>query len=80
MEQVETKLRRFQEEIAEAGTQESRLEGEKESILKRLDEEHDLSGSKEAKTFVEKTKEEKQQLSEELNEKLQQIEERYGFE
>ena len=76
----ETKLRRFQEEIAEAGTQESRLEGEKESILKRLDEEHGLSGSKEGKAFVKRTEEEKQQLKEALEKKLRQIEEGYGFE
>lgn len=80
MEEVETKLHRFQKEITEAGVQESRMEGEKESILRSLDEEHDLSGESKAKAFVKKAEEERQELDVELKRKLRQIEEKYGFE
>lgn len=79
MEEVEAKLKRFQKEIIDAGTQESKLIGEKESILKRLKGEYKLGSSDEARTFVDVEKEKKQKLNEELNDKLQQIERDYGF-
>lgn len=80
MEETETKLRRFQEEIAEARTQESKLEGERESILKRWKDEHGLFDVEDARAFVDETEKEKRQLSKKLEEKLQQIKENYGFE
>ena len=77
---VESKLRRWQKEVAEARTQKDKLEGERESILRRLRDEHDLSGMEDARAFVEREKEEKDRLGEKLEEKIRRIEEKYGFE
>ena len=77
---VEAKLKRYQEEVTEARTQGSKLEGERDSILKRLSEEHDLPGKKEAQEFVDTEKEEQHSLEVGLETILQRIEKKYGFE
>lgn len=77
---LETKLKKFWEKVTEAKTRFSRLEGERESILRRLKEEDGLDGVEGAKEYVESQEKGKKKLAGELDGVLRTLKEDFGFE
>lgn len=77
---LETKLKRWWEKVMEAKTRFSKLEGEKESILRRLKEEDGLSGVKEAGEYVKSQERGREKLDGELDGVLRTLKEDFGFE
>ncbi len=77
---LEAKLKRWWEKVVEAKDRLSRGEGERESILRRLEEEDGLSSVEEAEKYVERQGREKDELSGKLDKVLLTLKEDFGFE
>jgi hypothetical protein len=76
---METKLKRFRKDVLEAQTKFSKLEGERESILRRLKDEDGLSGVDGAKAYVKSQEVGKKELSGELDGVLHTLKADFGF-